>query len=147
MNIFSWNKKAKKTKCSFARQVKARVSNLLLVAGQIFVCKFIEGRNCCSNLSNNLMKGSSKISVPKTVCSLKKKVFTQEPPSNLQFFIPKTMCFLKKKRRSSLCLRVFFCRLNEYYLQSARSLSLDQRFLKSFAAHLGLSHASQIGEV
>ena len=48
---------------------KPGLPNLLLVAGQtgrIFKCKFITGRNRCSNQSNVLMQGSLKISVSKT---------------------------------------------------------------------------------
>ena len=40
--------------------------NLLLVAGQIFVCKFITGRIGCSNQRDVLRGICLKISVPKT---------------------------------------------------------------------------------
>ena len=40
---------------------KTGVSNLLLVVGQIFLCKCISGHNCCSDQSDVLMRVSSKI--------------------------------------------------------------------------------------
>ena len=76
------------------------VANLLLDAGQIFVCKFSSGHNRCSNQSNVLMPVNSKIlryralgpdfSISSNRCSLKKKRRHSKSGSDLQFSSPKS---------------------------------------------------------
>ena len=132
---------------------KSGVLNLLLVAGQILICKFTSVDNRCSNQSDVLMQLSLKIlsygalkpdfliSVSKTRDDQKKGLHS-ESGSDKQFSSPKSGVLQKKSLYSD---SGFILSIKN--LLTAGWTSLDKCFLKSFAVHLEIFRRTYVVKV